>query len=218
MSYTYDTLKADIIANMEEDSAEFEAAIPSIISRAQSYVQRRCDAVQIIRITQVSASAGRRLTPLPDDVRIVKSMKAIVSSTDYNLLQQTNEYIAEYWPVATDTGIPKYWAAYDNTRVFLAPSPVSGCELSIEYVAEVTALTSTATSNWFSENAGSAFFAASMMYANMWSKNKSAISEWKVVADEELASINNEARRARRSDTSDRSQGTPENNIADGAR
>jgi NAD(P) transhydrogenase subunit alpha len=82
MSYTYASLKEDVIANMEEDSAEFEAAIPSIISRAQSYVQRRCDAVEIIRIEQVSASAGRRLTPLPSDVRVVKSMKAIVSATD----------------------------------------------------------------------------------------------------------------------------------------
>lgn len=218
MSYTYDTLKADIIANMEEDSAEFSAAIPSIIRRAQEYVQRRCDAVEILRIAIVSASAGRRTTPLPDDVRIVKSIKAVVSSTDYNLLQQTNEYIAEYWPIPTDTATPKYWAAFDNTRIFLAPSPPEGVELSIEYVAEVTALTSSATSNWFSENAGSALFAAAMMYANMWSKNRTAISEWKSIADEELASINNEARRTRRSDTSDRSQGTPENNIADGAR
>jgi len=35
MPYTYSSLVADIKANLEEDSTEFDAAIPSIIERAQ---------------------------------------------------------------------------------------------------------------------------------------------------------------------------------------
>ena len=58
MPYTYDSLTNDIIANMEEDSAEFVSALPSIISRAQSYLQRRVDPVAILRFSSVSASIG----------------------------------------------------------------------------------------------------------------------------------------------------------------
>lgn len=41
---------------------------------------------------------------------------------------------------------------------------------------------------------------------------------WKQQADEELTALNNEFRRARRQDASDRTSGAPENNIAEGAR
>jgi len=57
-----------------------------------------------------------------------------------------------------------------------------------------------------------------MMYANMWTKNPNATNIWKGAADEELSVLNNTARRARRSDDTDRSGGSPENNLAEGSR
>ena len=53
-----------------------------------------------------------------------------------------------------------------------------------------------------------------MMYSNAWTKNAGAVSIWKSILDEELAVLNNEASRARRSDTSNRYDGSPENTIA----
>lgn len=218
MGYTYSTLVVDIVANMEEDSTEFTSALPSIIERAQGYLQRRADPINILRHATVSVSASSRTADLPSDVLVLKSVQLATDSQVINLLQQTNEYLTAYWPVYTSVATPKYYAAKDNSQIFLAPTPVSSALATIEYVAKVTVLTSALPSNWFSENADSAFFAAAMMYANMWAKNSSAIQFWKGLADEEIAAINNEARRSRRSDTVDRSGGTPENNIGEGVR
>lgn len=218
MGYTYSTLVTDIIANMEEDSTEFTSALPSIIERAQGYLQRRADPINILRHAVVSVSASLRTADLPSDVLVLKSVQLATDSGSINLLQQTNEYLVAYWPVFTSVGTPKYYAAKDNSQIFLAPTPVSSLVATIEYVAKVTVLSSALPTNWFSENADSAFFAAAMMYANMWAKNSSAIQFWKGLADEEIAAINNEARRSRRSDTVDRSGGTPENNIGEGVR
>lgn len=218
MGYTYSTLVADVIANMEEDSTEFTSALPSIVERAQGYLQRRSDPINILRHAVVSVSASLRTVDLPTDVLVLKNIQLDTSAGTINLLQQTNEYLTAYWPIYTSVGTPKYYAAKDNSSIFLAPTPVSSLSATIEYVAKVTVLSSAAPTNWFSENADSAFFAAAMMYANMWAKNSSAIQFWKALADEEIAAINNEARRSRRSDAVDRSGGTPENNIGEGVR
>lgn len=216
--YTYDTLRNDIIENMEEDSQEFLAALPKIISRAQSYLQRRLDSPQINRFTTVSCSAGVREVTLPADLRVLKAVQGEFAGQTINLIQQTNEYLTEVWPVYTSVGTPKYFANKDNATIFLAPTPVSNAPLVFEYVPEVTVLTSAAPTNWFSENAEAAFFAAGMMAANLWTKNAGATQLWKSVTDEELAALNNEFRRTRRNDTADRTSGSPENNIAEGSR
>lgn len=218
MPYTYDTLLADIIANMEEDSTEFVSALPTIIERAQAYLQGRIDSPEILRISEVSVSASTRTLNLPSDLKVLKSIHIFQGNQYNNILQQTNEYLVAYWPDFASTSPTKYFATKDNLQIFLAPTPPEDTVANIEYVPKVTVLTSAASTNWFSENADPAFFAAAMMYANMWTKNGEAVGVWKAAADEELAVLNNTARRSRRSDDTDRSQGVPENNIAEGNR
>ena len=217
MTYTYSTLTTDLIANMEEDSDEFVSALPAIIDRAQAYMQKRADSIGINRFTSVSVSASVRTLVLPSDVLVLKAIQVCVSGGWLNLQQQTNEYLTAYWPDYVSCAAPKYYAAKDNAEIFLAPTPVSNATALLEYVPRVTVLTSALPTNWFSENAESAFFAAAMMYANLWTKNKDASDRWKAITDEELAALNNEARRSRRSDTTDRSGGTPENNLGESA-
>lgn len=218
MSYTYDSLTNDVIANMEEDSAEFVSALPSMVVRAQDYLQRRLDPLNIIRYATVSASIGGRTLMLPEDLLVLKSLQFATSAKMVNLIEHTNEFLTVYWPVYTSVGTPKYYAPKDNLEIFLAPTPNAVGPATVEYIPLVTVLSSAAPSNWFAQYAGSAFFAAAMMYANLWTKNKGASAEWKAVADEAIMTINNEARRGRRSDSSDRSQGSPENNIGEGVR
>lgn len=213
MPYTYDTLTSDIIANMEEDSAEFVSALPDIISRAQAYLQRRIDPLNIIRFTDVSINSGQRTASLPDDLLVLRSIQVSTSSGVVNLIQQTNEYLTVYWPDFTSVAPPKYYAAKNNTEFFLAPTPAYNTNATVEYIPRVSILSSTVSTNWFATYADAAFFAAGMMYANAWTKNPGAVQLWKTQTDEELSVLNNEARRARRSDTSDRNMGAPENNI-----
>lgn len=218
MPYTYTTLFNDIVANMEEDSSEFVSALPSIIERAQSYLQRRVDPIAIIRYSTAPVSATNRMLTLPSDVLVLKSVQLEVAGVATNLVQQTNEYLTAYWPVYTSVARPKYFAAKDNAEVFLAPTPDVNGTATIEYIPKVTILSSAAPTNWFSQNAEVALFSAAMMYSNAWTKNGDAITVWKAQTDDELTLLNNEARRSRRSDTSDRTQGTPENNIGEGLR
>jgi hypothetical protein len=214
MPYTYSTLVNDVIANMEEDSEEFVSALPSIIERAQSHLQRRIDPINIIRFTQVSVSAGNRTLPLPSDLLVLKSIQVCATGGWNNLLEQNNEFLTAYWPDYTSVAPSKYYAPKDNYSIYLAPTPPSNTAALIEYIPRVTILSSAHPANYFADRADTAFFAAAMMYSNAWTKNAGAVSIWKSILDEELAVLNNEASRARRSDTSNRYDGSPENTIA----
>lgn len=214
MPYTYNTLTNDIIANMEEDSEEFVSALPSIIERAQSHLQRRLDPVNIIRFTEVSVSASVRTLNLPSDLLVLKSIQVCATGGWTNLLEQNNEFLTAYWPDYTSCAPSKYYAPKDNASIYLAPTPPSNSTALLEYIPRVTILSSAHPTNYFSERADSAFFAAGMMFANAWTKNAAAVSIWKGILDEELSALNIESTRARRSDTSNRYNGSPENTIA----
>jgi hypothetical protein len=214
MPYTYTTLTNDIIANMEEDSEEFVSALPSIIERAQSHLQRRLDPVNIITFTEVSVSASTRTLTLPDNLLVLKSIHVCATGGWNNLLEQNNEYLTAYWPDYTSCAPTKYYAPKDNATIFLAPTPHSNTTALIEYIPRVTALSSAHPTNYFATYTDTAFFAAAMLYSNAWTKNAGAVTVWKTILDEELAVLNNESNRARRSDTVNRYNGSPENTIA----
>ena len=213
MPYTYSTLTADVIANMEEDSDEFVAALPAIIERAQSHLQRRLDPVNIIRFTPVSVSASNRILALPSDLLVLKSIQVCATGGWNNLLEQNNEFLTAYWPDYTSVAPSKYYAPKDNLSVYLAPTPATNGTALVEYIPRVTILSSAFPSNYFSDRADTAFFAAAMLYANAWTKNAGAVTVWKSILDEELTVLNIESTRARRSDTSNRFNGSPENTI-----
>jgi len=214
MPYTYSTLANDIIANMEEDSAEFVSALPSIIERAQLHLQRRLDPVNIIRFTEVSVSASTRTLTLPSNLLVLKSIQVCATGGWNNLLEQNNEFLTAYWPDYTSCAPAKYYAPKDNMSIYLAPTPPANTTALIEFIPRVTVLSSAFPSNYFSENTEAALFAATMLYANAWTKNAAAVTVWKTILDEELTVLNIESSRARRSDTSNRYRGSPENTIA----
>ncbi|CAB5223843.1 hypothetical protein UFOVP735_11 [uncultured Caudovirales phage] len=213
MPYTYTTLTNDVIANMEEDSAEFVSALPSIIERAQSHLQRRLDPVNIIRFTEISVSASNRTLTLPADLLVLKSIQVCATGGWNNLLEQNNEFLTAYWPDYTSVAPSKYYAPKDNASIYLAPTPPANTTALVEYIPRVTVLSSTNPTNYFATYTDAAFFAASMMFANAWTKNAGAVTLWKGILDEELAVLNNESTRARRSDTVNRYNGSPENTI-----
>lgn len=213
MPYTYSTLIADIQANMEEDSAEFVSALPAIVERAQSHLQRRLDPVNIITFTEVSVSASTRTLTLPSNLLVLKSIQVCATGGWNNLLEQNNEFLTAYWPDYTSCAPTKYYAPKDNATIYLAPTPPSNTTALIEYIPRVTVLSSAYPSNYFSNYTDAAFFAAGMMYANAWTKNAAAVTIWKSILDEELTVLNVESTRARRSDTVNRYNGSPENTI-----
>lgn len=216
MSYTYNTLVIDIIDNMEEDSDEFYSAMPDIIRRAQNYLQNRVQVPEMLVFHSTNTIANNRELDLPADLHVLKSVLLQESNRWRPLIMQTNEFLAHYWPNYSQTGVPKYYANKDNTKLWLAPTPAAAYPVNLEYVVKPPVLSFVQQTNWFSENLPNAFFMAAMMFANAWAKNAEATAAWKQLVDDELLAISERSRRTRREDVAYRGSGTPENNLAEG--
>ena len=60
--------------------------------------------------------------------------------------------MSEYFPNRTSTGIPKYYANWDNDTIILAPAPNAAYTIELAYNAQPTGLSSSNTTTWVSTN------------------------------------------------------------------
>ena len=100
-NYTY--LVNDIINACENDGTEFLDYVPNMVNRAEERLTKDLDDYGLVTYTSVAVSLGNNILTLPTGTRIVKNINIVSDSTKINLLQRTDEYINDYWPVSAST-------------------------------------------------------------------------------------------------------------------
>jgi hypothetical protein len=188
-NYTY--LVDDLIAATENDSSEFSSYIPKMINRAEERLTRDLDDYGLVAYTSVAVSAGVNTVSLPSGTRIVKN---------FNIVQRTDEYIRDYWPVSASTGTPEYYARRDNTTVLIAPTPSSTVNGEVVHISRPVTLASATPTNYFSDYCYDALFNAAMVEAMVFMKNFELVQLFEARYTQALQSLQNQARRTRRDD------------------
>jgi len=69
------------------------------------------------------------------------------------LIQKDVTFMNEYWPNRDNTGKPKYYANWDQDRLYLAPTPNSAYKIELALNKQPTGLSSTTSTTWLSTNA-----------------------------------------------------------------
>lgn len=197
-NYTY--LVNDIINASENDGTEFINYIPNMVNRAEERLTRDLDDYGLVTYTSVAVSSGNNLVTLPSGTRILKNLNITVSGTRINLLQRTDEYVRDYWPVSASTGTPQYYARRNNTTLLLAPTPVSTVDGEVVHISRPTTLTSTTNTNYFTDFCYDALFNASMVEAMVFQKDYQTASLFEQRYKEAVSTLQNQARRTRRDD------------------
>tara|TARA_R110002060_G_scaffold50963_2_gene61859 strand:- start:1131 stop:1598 length:468 start_codon:yes stop_codon:yes gene_type:complete len=73
--------------------------------------------------------------------------------TRIRLIQKDQSYMTEYWPNRDATGIPKYYAMWDQDTIYLAPTPSVAYNIELALNRNETRLSATNTTSWVSTNA-----------------------------------------------------------------
>jgi hypothetical protein len=196
----YSFLVADVIAACENDTTEFSDYVPKMVNRAEERLTKDLDDYGLVSIAATVVTIGDRSHTFPSGTRIVKSFSIVSNGSKINLLQRTDEYIDDYWPVSASTGEPRYYAHRNNTTAIIAPTPTSTYTGEVTYVARPVTLTSVNTTNYFTDFCYDLLFHASMVEAMMFQKDYAtmAIFERQYIALLDLQ--RNQARRSRRDD------------------
>ncbi len=212
---TYSSLVQQIIDTMEDNSSEFESAVPDFIRRAELRLTREMDTHGLTQYFTSIFTKGEAFLAIPSTNLIVKNVNYLTSATTtmdngrvvgpntrISLLVRTKEYLEDYWPVRSSVGMPKYYSHFMQDQILMAPAPVSAFSTEIEIIVQPSTLSVGNETNYYTTFCENALFYASMIEACYFNKNTSAIQIWDQQYQREIITIVNEARRNRRDDMS----------------
>ena len=125
MSFTLATLKTAIQDYVDNSETTFVNNLDNFIKGAENKIFETVD-LEIFRknVTSTLTSSDQFLT-VPSDYLAAFSLQITTSGSESFLLPKDVNFLREYTPAATTTGLPKYYARFDQNNFMLAPTPNS---------------------------------------------------------------------------------------------
>jgi hypothetical protein len=106
------------------------------------------------------------------------SFNITVDGKKQPVLLRKYEYLREFAPDATVTGIPSYFGDYDYTHWLVAPSPDVAYDFEVLYYERLQPLDSSNQTNWFTIYAPQALLYGSLLQAMPYIKNDERMPMW----------------------------------------
>ena len=201
MATNYTTLKSDIQTWAQNTGTDFTAQLDTFITNAQQELIRLIDPEQLTFHAFSTFNTGTEFLTTPANTLIVKSLQYTNASSERVMMEiQTDEFIREYWPNPTLTGDPKYFSNYNDGNVLIAPTPVSNYTVYMEYVQIIADFWPSNTTNYLTDNVSDLLLYSCLAEAAVFTKSLEDYSIYKSKVTESVATLNNEARRRRRTD------------------
>ena len=174
MSFTLATLKTAIKDYTDNTETSFDTNLPNFIKAAEEKIFKGVD-LDIFRknVTSSFTSSDQFLT-VPADYLASFSLQITTSGSESFLLQKDVNYLREYTPASTTTGLPKYYARFDTDNFIVAPTPDSNYTLELHYYYRPASLTAGGDSGttWLSTNAPFALLYGSLIEAYYYMKGE----------------------------------------------
>jgi hypothetical protein len=148
----YATLSAKIQEYVQSTETSFVANIPTFVQLAE---ERIYNSVQIpaIRRNQIGTlSANNKYLTLPGDWLATFSLAVIAGDGSQEfLLDKDVNFIRQSYPSPTDTGVPAYYAIFDQDTLILGPTPDSNYQVEMHYYYYPESIV-TAGTTWIGDN------------------------------------------------------------------
>ena len=177
MSFTYSQLKTAIQDYTENNETTFVNNLNNFIKAAEEKIFKSVD-LDIFRknVTSALTSSDQFLT-VPSDYLASFSLQITTAGSESFLLQKDVNYLREYTPAASTTGLPKYYARFDENNFMLAPTPNSNYTIELHYYYRPTSITAGADSGttWISTNAPFALLYGSLIEAYTFMKGETDV-------------------------------------------
>ena len=174
MSFTLATLKTAIQDYADNSETSFVTNLPNFIKAAEEKIFKGVD-LDIFRknVTSAFTSSDQFLT-VPSDYLASFSLQITTSGSESFLLQKDVNYLREYTPASSTTGLPKYYARFDTDNFIVAPTPDSIYTLELHYYYRPASLTAGADggTTWLSTNAPFALLYGSLIEAYYYMKGE----------------------------------------------
>ena len=186
MSLTYSSYVTDLANLMvvSATDANYLTVLPNIIDDAEQRIYRELDFLNTVVVsTSATISANTRNMTLPSSVvYVVINTISVLSSVGSRtpLIPASKEFIDTVYPTSSASSasvIPAYFGMVTDQDVVVGPPPGSAISLEVTGTTRPTPLSSNNSSTYLTQYLPDLFMAASMVFANGYLKNFSAMAD-----------------------------------------
>ena len=175
---TYDSLVNDIQTYLERTDDQTLEKIPQFIMLAEQIIAAEIKFLGNLTVATSTMVQSENVIPKPARWRKTVSMNVTASSARNPVLLRKYEYLREYAPNPSVTGLPKFYCDYDYTHWLVAPTPAAAYDFEVLYYERVQPLDSANQTNWFTIYAPQALLYGSLLQAMPYLKNDERMGMW----------------------------------------
>jgi len=165
MSFTQATLETAIKEYLDSTETTFTNNLSNFIKSTEERILKSVDLPVFRKNVTGTATSGTPYLGAPSDFLSPFSLAVISSSTYSYLWFKHVTFIRDYTPAAATTGLPVYYAVFDDDSFILAPTPDANYDFELHYKYRPASLTAGASdgTTWLSTNAMNAMLYGSLM-------------------------------------------------------
>ena len=168
---TYDSLTSTVLQYLERRDASVVDAIPTFISLAEFEIAQEIKTLGQLQIAEANMTADNAILQKPARWRKTVSMSVTVAGKKQPVYLRKYEYLKNYWPDASQTSIPEYYADTDWEHWYIAPTPDQAYAFEVLYYERISPLSSANQTNWLTQNAPNAMLFGTLLQAMQFLKN-----------------------------------------------
>ena len=134
MAITYTNFLTQVRNYTEVTSSVLsDTLLDQFIRNTELAIAGAVDYDDLRKFSNSTFTQDNRAVSLPGDLLYLRAVKITSSGTEIFLEKRDQTFIAEFNP-AGDTGVPKYYANYNDKNIIVAPTPASALAIQIQYV------------------------------------------------------------------------------------
>lgn len=173
MSFTYSQLVDAIHGYLQTDANGIPTTdMDTIIRQAEQRIYYDVQIPVLKKNVTGNLTANNRYLTTPTDYLATYSIAVNNNGTYEYLLPKEVAFLREAYPSTATTGVPRYYAIFDNDTFLIAPPPNSSYEVELHYFYEPASIVDQTSGTWLSENAENALLYGCLFEAYTYLKGE----------------------------------------------
>jgi len=189
---TYDSLTENIQSYLNRTDTATLEKIPLFIMLAEQIIASQIKFLGNLTVNTSTMVANTAIIDKPARWHKTVSMNILVNGERFPVLLRKYEYLREYSPISTVTGIPVYYGDYDYTHWLVAPTPDAAYNYEVLYYERIQPLDSSNQTNWFTIYAPQALLYGSLLQSMPFLKNDERMPLWQSNYDQIMQTLKTE--------------------------
>jgi hypothetical protein len=174
MALTFTTLKTAIQDYTQNAESTFVNNLSRFIVNAEERILKETQLEVFRKYSQGSVSSSNKFLTKPTDYLAPFSLSVVNSNVQSFLLLKHPTFLQDYTPNAVSTtGLPKYYANWNDGTFLLAPTPDSNYTMELHYFYRPTSITTSGDgTSWLGTNAEVSLLYGSLVEAYTFMKGE----------------------------------------------